>query len=88
MQSDSDSAPRGDSVSNGRFDRNVGGFDRVVRGGLGVGLVVGALAAFLTDRRSTAAVAALAGAGLLFNAVTCFCGANAVLGIDTTASEE
>ena len=65
--------------------QNVGGLDRIVRGVLGIWLVVVALAAYLDDRRTTAAVAGVAGAGLLQNAATGFCGCNALIGIDTTA---
>ena len=65
--------------------RNVGGLDRIVRGVLGVWLVVVALAAYLDDRRTTATVAGVAGTGLLQNAVTGFCGCNALLDIDTTS---
>lgn len=64
--------------------RNVGGADRVVRGVLGIWLAVVAVAAYLDDRPTTAAVAGVAGAGLLQNAVTGFCGCNALFGIDTT----
>ncbi len=64
--------------------RNVGGADRVVRGVLGIWLAVVAVAAYSDDRPATAAVAGIAGAGLLQNAATGFCGCNALLGIDTT----
>lgn len=64
--------------------RNVGGADRVIRGVLGIWLAVVAVAAYLDDRSVTAAVAGIAGAGLLQNAATGFCGCNALLGIDTT----
>ena len=69
------------------MQRNVGGLDRIVRGVAGVWLVVVAIAALLDDRRTTAATAAIAGAGLLFNYRTQFCGCNAALGIDTTGSD-
>ena len=69
------------------LQRNVGGLDRVVRGVLGIWLVVAAVAAYLDDRRTTAAIAGVAGAGLLQNAATGFCGCNALLGIDTTSDE-
>ena len=67
--------------------RNVGGLDRVIRGTLGIWLVVVAIAAYLDDRRTAAVVAGIAGAGLLQNAATRFCGCNALLGIDTTSDE-
>lgn len=66
--------------------QNVGGLDRLVRGVAGIWLVVVAVAALLDDRRITAATAAVAGAGLLFNARTQFCGCNAAFGIDTTTA--
>ena len=67
--------------------KNVGGLDRIVRGVLGSWLVAVAVAAFLDDRRVTAATAGIAGAGLLQNAATGFCGGNALLGIDTTSAD-
>lgn len=67
---------------------NVGGFDRVLRGILGVWLVVVALAALRVGRRTTAAVAGIAGAGLLQNAATGFCGGNWLFGIDTTSDRD
>lgn len=67
---------------------NVGGVDRVLRGVLGVWLVVVALAALRVGRRTTAAVAGIAGVGLLQNAATGFCGGNWVFGIDTTGGSE
>lgn len=67
--------------------KNVGGVDRLARGVAGVVLVLVALGASLTDRSPVALVAAVAGAGLLFNAATQFCGVNALLGIDTCSRE-
>ena len=69
------------------MQRNVGGLDRIVRGVAGIWLVVVAFAALLDDRRTTAATAAVAGAGLLFNYRTQFCGCNAAFGIDTASSD-
>lgn len=66
------------------IDRNVGGRDRLLRAGLAVVLVAVAGLALRTDRRRLATLAAVGAAGLGFNAVTCFCGLNAALGIDTT----
>lgn len=65
--------------------QNVGGIDRVFRGVLGVWLLVVALAALGVGRRTTAAIAGIAGIGLLQNAATGFCGCNWLLGLDTTA---
>lgn len=69
------------------IQQNVGGFDRIIRGVLGIWLVVVAVAALLDNRRVTAITTAIAGAGLLQNAVSGFCGCNALFRIDTTATE-
>lgn len=66
------------------FDSNVGGTDRTARAVLGGLLAVATLAALLVGRRRAAGVTLVASVGLLFNAVTCFCGVNAALGLDTT----
>ena len=47
--------------------QNVGGVDRIVRGVLGIWLVVVAVAAVLDNRRMTAAIAAIA--GILLNMI-------------------
>jgi hypothetical protein len=66
------------------LERNVGGRDRLARGLLAV-LLAGAAAWSLARGRRLPGVLAGAGAlGLGFNAVTCFCGLNELLGIDTT----
>ncbi|SDJ40963.1 YgaP family membrane protein [Natronorubrum texcoconense] len=70
------------------MNRNVGGFDRVLRGVLGIWLVVIAVAAYSEDKRERAAIAAVAGLGLLQNALTGFCGGNLLFGLDTTAGED
>ncbi len=66
------------------FDRNVGGTDRIVRAVLAVALTVVALLAFRGGRRSVATLATVGAIALGFNSVTCFCGLNRALGIDTT----
>lgn len=43
--------------------------------------------AFVDGRRTTAAIAAIAGAGLLFNARTQHCGGYALCGIDRASTE-
>lgn len=68
------------------MNRNVGGYDRIVRGMLGIWLLVVAIAAFLNDQGIKAATAAIAGAGLLVNWTTQFCGGNALFGIDTAST--
>ncbi|AXR77064.1 YgaP family membrane protein [Natrarchaeobaculum sulfurireducens] len=70
------------------MERNVGGLDRIVRGVLGIWLVVVAAAAYRDDNPGRAAIAAVAGVGLLQNATTCFCGGNYLLGIDTTTDDD
>ncbi len=72
------------SVSRMFPKRNVGGRDRLVRGLLAGLFVVVAAGALTSGRRTVGAVAAAAAAGLGFNAVTCFCGLNEALGVDTT----
>ena len=67
--------------------KNVGGLDRVVRAVLGIGLLVVTLRSLTDGRHSTALVAAVGAAGLLFNATTQFWGLNAALGIDTCSRE-
>ncbi|WP_247729605.1 YgaP family membrane protein [Halovivax limisalsi] len=66
------------------MDRNVGGLDRIVRGVVGIWLLVVAVAALAVGARGRATIAAVAGAGLCWNALTRFCGGNYLLGIDTT----
>ncbi|MFB6256696.1 MAG: YgaP-like transmembrane domain [Haloplanus sp.] len=66
------------------LERNVGGRDRLFRAVLAVVMVVVAGLALRAGRRSVATVAAAAAVGLGINAVTCFCGLNAALGLDTT----
>lgn len=68
-------------------EKNVGGRDRLVRGVLGTVLLAVALVAYRRENAPAAAVAALASGGLLFNAVTQFCGCNAALGVDTTSDD-
>ena len=68
------------------MDSNVGGRDRAGRALLAVVLAVVAIVAVTRGNRAVA-VASMAGAvGFGFNAVTCFCGVNEALGIDTTDS--
>ncbi|NEU57035.1 YgaP-like transmembrane domain [Halorussus sp. MSC15.2] len=69
------------------LERNVGGLDRIARAVGGVALVAVAVGAFFTGRDRFGVAAALAGAGLLFNAATQFCGVNALLEIDTCSRE-
>lgn len=66
---------------------NVGGIDRLLRGGLGIVLLGVAVGAAIAGRRTLGLVAAVVSIGLLFNAATQFCGLNALLGIDTCSRE-
>lgn len=66
------------------LERNVGGRDRLARALLAVVLTVVALAALRDGRRLAGTLAAAGALGAGFNAVTCVCGVNAALGIDTT----
>jgi hypothetical protein len=63
--------------------RNVGGYDRLARAALGVLLFAIAVVAAVSEQQLLAVFSMIASAGLLFNALTQFCGINAVLGLDT-----
>lgn len=69
------------------FERNIGGFDRLVRAVLAVTLTIVALRALQSGRRGRATLASIVAVGFALNAVTCFCGLNRKLGIDTTQQE-
>ena len=64
--------------------RNVGGRDRQLRALLALVLGVVALVTFQHGNRGVGLVATVGAIGFGINAVTCFCGLNAALGIDTT----
>jgi len=65
------------------LERNVGGIDRYARAVLAVVfLAIGAFA-LASSRPGLGLGALVASAGLGFNAVTGFCGVNALLGVDT-----
>lgn len=68
--------------------RNVGGRDRLVRTLLAVLLALGTVRLLRSGRRRLGVVAALGAVGFGFNAVTCFCGVNEALGLDTTDDVE
>jgi hypothetical protein len=68
------------------MDANVGGRDRLARALLAAILAVAAVAAFRRGNRAAGAAAVVGALGFGFNAVTCFCGLNEALGIDTTES--
>lgn len=65
------------------FERNVGGIDRLARAAFAAVFLAIGVAALVWGRPTLALGSFFASAGLGFNAVTGFCGVNAVLGIDT-----
>ncbi|WP_459194497.1 YgaP family membrane protein [Halosimplex sp. J119] len=67
------------------MESNVGGRDRLARGIVAVLCTVLAVKALASGNRSRGLVLGIAAVGMGFNAVTCFCGLNRALGIDTTA---
>ncbi|MWV40497.1 DUF2892 domain-containing protein [Natrialba sp. INN-245] len=66
---------------------NLDEIGRITRGAVGIWLVAVAISAYRAKRRTTAAIAGIAGLGLLQNAVTGYCGGNRLFGIDTTEDE-
>lgn len=68
--------------------RNVGGRDRLARALLAVSLTLLTVHFLRSGRRTLGVLALLGAVGSGFNAVTCFCGVNEALGIDTTDSIE
>jgi hypothetical protein len=66
------------------FERNVGGRDRLARGLLAIVLSVVAIRALSSGKRTVGLLAGVGAVGFGFNAVTCFCGLNRALGVDTT----
>jgi hypothetical protein len=67
---------------------NVGGRDRLVRALLAVLLTLGTVRLLRSGRRRLGVLAALGAVGFGFNAVTCFCGLNEALGVNTTDDAE
>ncbi|MBB6646043.1 YgaP-like transmembrane domain [Halobellus ruber] len=63
---------------------NVGGRDRLARALLAALLALLTVALLGSGRRRLGVFAALGAVGFGFNAVTCFCGMNRALGVDTT----
>ena len=68
-------------------ESNVGGRDRLIRALLAALLTVVAISTLWSGRRKTGLLALVVALGFGFNAVTCFCGLNKTLGIDTTTDE-
>lgn len=65
-------------------ESNVGGRDRIARAVLAVVLTVVAVRSLRGGRRTVGLLAGVGALGFGFNATTCFCGLNRLLGIDTT----
>lgn len=70
-------------TTSSEFQKNVGGIDRVGRAVLAVVMAAIGGWALLGEQWLLGAFALVAAGGFTFNAVTQFCGVNAVLGIDT-----
>jgi len=70
------------------MERNVGGRDRIARTVLAVALAAVAVQALRSGKRTRGALAGLVAVGFAINSVTCFCGLNKTLGIDTTTDEQ
>ena len=66
------------------LDTNVGGKDRLLRGVFAIVFTVVAVSALRKRNYTTLLAASVGAVGLGFNAVTCFCGLNETLGIDTS----
>jgi hypothetical protein len=64
-------------------EKNVGGRDRLARAFLAVLLTIVTIITLKKGKRKTGLLAGILALGLGFNAVTCFCGLNETLGIDT-----
>lgn len=64
--------------------QNVGGRDRLARALLAVVLTIVTVRFLRSGRRALGVMTVLGALGFGFNAVTCFCGLNEALGIDTT----
>ncbi|PSP60397.1 DUF2892 domain-containing protein [Halobacteriales archaeon QH_7_66_37] len=69
------------------FQRNVGGIDRIARTILAVVFLGIGVLVFTDGRQALGAGALIAGAGLGFNAVSGFCGLNAMLGVNTCSRD-
>jgi hypothetical protein len=68
-------------------ESNVGGRDRLVRAILAALLTIVAISTLRKGKRKTGVLALFGALGFGFNAITCFCGLNETLGIDTTSGE-
>lgn len=66
------------------FEQNVGHRDRLARAILAGGLGIVAIGTWRAGKRPVGFLALIGALALGFNAITCFCGVNATLGMDTT----
>jgi hypothetical protein len=66
---------------------NMDRFDRLLRGVAGIWLLAISVSAARSDRRFLTTTTAIAGVGLLLNAVSGFCGGNFLLDVDTTSND-
>jgi Protein of unknown function (DUF2892). len=64
--------------------KNVGGRDRQVRALLAVALSIVAINRLRSGQKRVGLLAVVGALGFGFNATTCFCGMNEMLGLDTT----
>jgi hypothetical protein len=64
--------------------KNVGGRDRQIRALLAVVLSIVAVSRLRNGQRRVGLLAVVGALGFGFNATTCFCGMNGLLGLDTT----
>ena len=69
------------------MNKNVGGYDRLLRTVLAGVLTTIALGAFRGGNQMKGLLAGVGALAFGFNATTCFCGLNQTLGIDTTSNE-
>lgn len=65
-------------------EKNVGGRDRLARALLAAVLTMVAISTLREGKRKMGLLALVGALGFGFNTVTCFCGLNKRLGIDTT----
>jgi hypothetical protein len=64
--------------------KNVGGRDRQIRALLAVALSIVAVSRLRSGQKRVGLLAVVGALGFGFNATTCFCGMNEMLGFDTT----
>ena len=65
------------------MQQNIGRIDQVLRGVMGIWLLMVALSALQPGQKTRSMIAGIAGIGLLQNATTGFCGVTQLFGVDT-----